>query len=166
MDRREQMILENLRKFARKLPKDPDGKIDYSNSHTTLTLTVFVKYKDKILLLKRSNKVRTYRRKWCPVAGYLDELKPIRKKALEEVQEELGIPENSISSIHIGKPYEFADAELGITWIDHPAILELKNKPDIELDWEHTEYRWIKPEELKKFDTVPKLEKTLENALM
>ncbi len=166
MDRREQRIFEKLREFATKLPKDSDGKIDYSNSHAIPTVTAFVRYKDKILLLKRSNKVRTYRGKWCPVSGYLDELKPIRKKALEEVQEELGIPENSISSIHIGKPYEFTDADLGITWIDHPAILELENKPDIELDWEHTEYKWIEPDELKNFDTVPKLEKTLENALI
>ncbi|NIQ06051.1 MAG: NUDIX domain-containing protein, partial [Candidatus Korarchaeota archaeon] len=99
------------------------------------------KYRSKILLLKRSHKVRTYRGKWFPVAGYLEELKPIRKKALEEVQEETGISGNNISSIHIGRPYEFKDPKLGVTWIDHPVLLELKNKPDIELDWEHTEYR-------------------------
>ena len=152
--------------MARVLPRIPDGRIDYSNSHVALTVTAFVKYEDKILLLKRSSKVRTYRGKWCAVTGYLDELKPIRRKALEEVQEELGIHGSSISSISIGKPYEFTDAELSMTWIDHPALLELKNKPDIKLDWEHTEYRWIKPEEMKDFDTVPRLDKSLENAFM
>lgn len=166
MSEREQRIFETLEKLARELPRFPDGRIDYSNSHVALTVTIFVKYDDKILLLKRSSKVRTYRERWCAVSGYLDELKPIRRKALEEVHEELGIHERSISSIHIGKPYEFADAELGIRWIDHPVILELKNKPDLKLDWEHTEYRWIEPKELRNFDTVPKLEKTLENALM
>jgi len=130
-----------------------------------LSVTVFIKYRSQILLLKRSDKVRTYQGKWCPVTGYLEELKPIRKKALEEVQEETGISGKSIASIHIGKPYEFKDPKLGVTWIDHPVLLELKKKPDIELDWEHTEYRWINPEELDNFDTVPELHKTLENAL-
>jgi 8-oxo-dGTP diphosphatase len=166
MDERERRISEISRRFARNLPKDPDGKIGYSDSHVALSVTVFIKYRSKILLLKRSDRVRTYQGKWCPVAGYLEELKPIRQKALEEVQEETGISRNSISSIHIGKPYEFNDPKLGITWIDHPVLLELKKKPEIKLDWEHTEYRWIKPEELDKFDTVPELHKTLENALM
>ena len=166
MSEREQRIFETIEELARELPRFPDGRIDYSNSHVALTLTAFVKYEDKILLLKRSGKVRTYRRKWCAVTGYLDELKPISRKALEEVQEELGIRESSISSISIGKPYEFTDAELNITWVDHPILVELKNKPRVKLDWEHTEYRWIKPEEMKDFDTVPGLDKSLENAFM
>ncbi len=41
---------------------------------------------------------------------------------------------------------------------------ELKNKPEIILDWEHTEYKWIKSKELKNFDMVPNLDKSLENA--
>jgi hypothetical protein len=32
----------------------------------------------------------------------------------------------------------------------------LKDEPKIKLGWEHTEYKWIKPEELKIFGTVPK----------
>lgn len=166
MGEREQRIFEITEELARELPRFPDGRIDYSNSHVALTITAFVKYGDKILLLKRSGKVRTYRGKWCAVTGYLDELKPIRRKALEEVQEELGIRESSISSISIGKPYEFTDAELNITWVDHPILVELKNKPRVELDWEHTEYRWIKPEEMKDFDTVPMLDRSLENVFM
>ncbi len=42
----------------------------------------------------------------------------------------------------------------------------VKKKPIIKLDWEHTEYRWIKPQKMKDFDTVPGLEKSLENASM
>jgi 8-oxo-dGTP diphosphatase len=74
---------------------------------------------------------------------------------LEEIKEELGIDKKNVSTIHFGKPYEFA----------HPVLLELKNKPEIKLDWEHTEYRWIEPKELKKFDIVLKLEESLEKVL-
>lgn len=165
MDEQERKILNTIEEFAEKLPKFPDGRIDYSNSNAAPVITVFIKHKDKILLLKRSGKVSTYQRKWNTVAGYLDELKPIKEKILEEIQEELGISEDNILSIHIGETYKFTDAEANKTWIVHPVLVELKIKPEIKLDWEHTEYKWIKPEELKEFDTVPKLDRSLENTL-
>lgn len=59
----EQKMLEIIKEFAKKLPKFPDGRIDYSNSDIAPVITVFVRYKDKILILKRSDKVRAYQRK-------------------------------------------------------------------------------------------------------
>ena len=164
MENQEQKILETIKEFAGKLPRFPDGRIDYSNSDTAPVITVFIKHRSKILLMKRSDKVRTYQGKWNAVAGYLDEIKPIREKILEEVKEELGIDESNILSIHIGEPYKFTDTKTNKTQIVHPVLMELKEKPEIRLDWEHTEYKWIKPEELKNFDTVPHLDKSLENA--
>jgi isopentenyldiphosphate isomerase len=163
MSKREQTMLAIIKGFADKLPKFPDGRIDYSDSDTAPVIIVFVKYQDKILLLKRSNKVRAYRGKWNTVAGYLDELKPLREKALEEVQEELGINEDNILLFRIGESYEFTDVEVNKTWIVNPCLIELKDEPVIKLDWEHTEYKWIKPEELREFDVVSKLDTSLEN---
>ena len=163
MNQREEKTLATIKKFANKLPKFPDGRIDYSNSDIAPVITVFVKHEDKILLLKRSDKVRVYQGKWNTVAGYLDELKPIYEKALEEIQEELGINKDNILSFHIGEPYEFTDTKVSKSWIIHPVLVELKKKPDIKMDWEHTEYKWIKPEELKEFDTVSNLDRSLEN---
>ncbi|MCK4520390.1 NUDIX domain-containing protein [Candidatus Parcubacteria bacterium] len=163
MDKTEEKILKTIKEFAKKLPKFPDGRIDYSNSDIAPVITVFIKYKDKILLLKRSNKVRVYQEKWNTIAGYLDEIKPVREKIVEEIKEEIGISEDNISSIHIGEPYEFTDAEVNKIWIVCPVSVELRNEPNIKLDWEHTEYKWIKPEELKKFDVVFNLDKSLEN---
>lgn len=158
-------ILKTIEKFAEKLPKFPDGRIDYSKSDVAPVITVFVKHEDKILLLKRSDKVHTYRGKWNTVAGYLDELKPIHEKILKELNKELGIGKNAISSIHLGRPYEFADRDINKTWLVHPVLVELKERPEIKLDWEHTEFKWIEPEELKNFDVVPKLEESLKRAL-
>jgi len=165
MDVDEEKIFETIKKFAQRLPKFSDGRINYSSSDIAPVITIFVKHKNKILILKRSNKVRVYQNKWNTVAGYLDELKPIREKVLEEIKEELGIHKKNVSTIHFGKPYEFTDNEVNKSWIVHPVLLELKNKPEIKLDWEHTEYRWIEPKELKKFDIVPKLEESLEKVL-
>ncbi len=58
---KDKIVLEKiLQEFSEKLPKFPDGRIDYSGSDKAPVLTCFVKFGDKILLLKRSDKVRTY----------------------------------------------------------------------------------------------------------
>lgn len=161
----DQKVLALLKKFSKKLPKFEDGRIDYSNSNEAPVITIFVKFKDKILLLKRSDKVRTYKLKWNTIAGYLDEIKPIKEKVLEELREEIGIKEENISSILFGKSYELKDKEINKTWIVHPVLVELKNKIEIKLDWEHTEYKWVHPDEIKNFNIVTGLEETLEKIL-
>ncbi len=163
MNKREKKILSIVRNFSNKLPKFSDGRIDYSSSETAPIITVFIKYKDKILLLKRSNKVSSYQGKWNTVSGYLDDFKSLRAKAIEEVNEELGVTKNNILSFHLGKFYKLSDIRIHKVWLVHPVLIKLKNKPDIKLDWEHTEYRWIKKEELKNFDTIYQLNKSLEN---
>lgn len=161
----EKNILSLLKKFSNELPKFEDGSIDYSNSNEAPVITVFVKYQDKILLLKRSDKVRTYRRKWNTVAGYLDEVKPIKEKVLEELREETKISEKDILNIKYGDPYKLKDKKIKKTWIVHPVLVALKNKVEIKIDWEHTEYRWIKIEELKDYDFVASLDETLRRVL-
>jgi 8-oxo-dGTP pyrophosphatase MutT (NUDIX family) len=157
--------LDRVKELSKKLPKFPDGRIDYSNSDIAPVVTVFVKYQDEILLLKRSNRVRTYQGKWNAVAGYLDEIKPIKQVVLKELEEETGLGEEEIEKISHGRPYRFKDASINKTWIVHPVIVELKEKPEITLDWEHTDYRWVRMDELSHFDTVPNLVKSLEVVL-
>ncbi len=147
------------------LPRFPDGRIDFSNSDKAAVLTCFVRFEDKILLLKRSQKVRTYPGKWHTVAGYIDEPKPLRQKALEELREELNIHEQDVSSFSAGDPYEFTDEETNKHWLVHPVLVQLRRKPSVTLDWEHTEYKWILPIEVGQHDTVPKLEESLHRVL-
>jgi 8-oxo-dGTP pyrophosphatase MutT (NUDIX family) len=154
-------IQKTLETFAKTLPRFPDGRIDYSQSKKAPVITVFIFFKDDLLLLKRSVHVKTYKGKWNSVAGYLDEIKPVKEKMLEEVYEETGIAPDTIESYHLGEPYTFTDDTNGYTWIVHSAKVLLKQKPTITLDWEHTEYTWIKPEYLKNYDTVPQLKKSL-----
>ncbi len=155
-----------LKEFTKKLPKFPDGRINYTNSDKAPVLTCFVKFKDKILILKRSKKVRTYQGKWNVVAGYLDEPKPIRKKVLEELKEELGIKKNNIIKIKIGASYKFFDPNIKMTWLVYPILIELKKIPKIKIDWEHTEYKWIDPKDISKYDIVPKLDESLKRILI
>ena len=49
-------------------------------------------------------------------------------------------------------------------WEIFPFMFETDN-PTITLNWENSEFRWIKTNELKKFETVPSLQKVLFNLL-
>jgi isopentenyldiphosphate isomerase len=165
MGTKEQDVIKIVEYFAKKLPRFSDGRIDYSKSDVAPVVTVFIRYKGKVLLLKRSDRVGIYPGKWNTVTGYLDEVKTIREKVLEEIREEIGIGDDDILSYDFGESYEFKDVGANKTWIVHPVLVELKDKPVIRLDWEHTEYRWIKPDEIKKFDIVPRLDESLKRAI-
>lgn len=162
---KESEVLKKIEEMGRKLPRFKDGRIDYSDTDYAPVIMAFVEYRGKILLLKRSDKVRTYKGKWNGVGGYLDEVRPIREKILEELREELGVGEEMISAIYIGEAQEETDAGIGKVWLVAPALVKLKRAPQIKLDWEHTEYKWVYPEEIKGYDTVSGLESTLSAAL-
>ena len=151
-------IMENLKEFSRKLPKFQDGRIDYTKSEKA-----FVKHGEKILLLKRSDEVNDYPRKWNAVTGFMDELVTVEEKVLQELNEELGIGKDSISSMRVGKPYEVKDFSIKKTWIVNPVIVELNRMPQIKLNFEHTEFKWISKNELSYFNTVPILNNFFEN---
>jgi len=161
----EDKIRSLITSFSEKLPHFPDGRIDYTNSDTAPVITIFICLEDKVLLLKRSEKVLTYKGKWNTVAGYLDEVTPIRDKVLEELSEELGIIKKDISLIKIGESYTFSDPIAKKTWIIYPVKVELYHDVAIVLDWEHTEYVWINPKDIDMFDTVPNAKISLKKAL-
>lgn len=144
-------------KFYQVLPRRDDGTIDYSEASIAAVVMAFVVFEEKILLIKRSNKVRTYKGKWSVVGGYFDELKSPAQKAVEEVSEELGIGQENILAVKRGKRIVQIDSDISMKWVVFPVVIELKNKPEIKLDWENTSYKWLKPEEIENLETVPML---------
>jgi isopentenyldiphosphate isomerase len=162
---KESEIERQIKELTERLPHLPDGRIDYAHSDLALVVTCFVKFQDKILLLRRSDKVRTYQGKWNTAAGYIDELKPLREKALQELSEELGIGAEDIERFTFGEPFEFDDPAIKKTWRVHPVLAVLKHRVEISLDWEHDESRWILPEEIKNFDIVPRVDESLKRVL-
>jgi len=143
------------------LPRFADGRIDFSGSDRAPVITCFVEFEGRLLLLRRSQKVRSYQGRWCTVAGYLDEPKTVQRKALAELEEELKISEPAIQDFRAGTPYEFEDPDARKTWIVHPVLVRLAEPPRILLDWEHTEFKWILPSTIGKYETVPMLERSL-----
>lgn len=161
-----------LFEFNEKLPHFSDGRIDYSHADRAVVMSCFVQFQGEILLLKRSSRVREYKNKWHGVGGYVDRFVKgkdmalvIREKALEELSEELGIVNADIKHITIAECFEFKDVRIGKTWYVNPVLAELKRKPKIQLDWEHTEFAWIHPSYTSQYDTVPSFSESLSRAL-
>lgn len=150
-----------VKKLFKKLPKMSTGEIDYTDSSVAVVVTVFVKYKEKILLVKRSQKVSGYRGKWNAISGYVDEIRPIKEIALKEISEEIGIKPSNVKKLTKGNEYTFSDKKEAKRWIVCPYLAELNKKPNIKLDWENTAYKWIDPKQIVKFDIVPHLDESL-----
>lgn len=111
---------------------------------------------DEILLLRRSQQVGTYRGRWAGVSGYLEESEPLNQ-AYREMEEEAGLMEEEVTLLETGDPLEVPDAETGQRWLVYPFLFEVRPDAEVRVDWEHTEARWVRPEDVFAFDTVPQL---------
>lgn len=124
---------------------------------TRKVASTFVEYKGKILILKRSRKVGSYRGRWGVVSGHIEEGETEEETSLKELKEEIGLDPKLIEKLIKSTPFELSDAKLGIRWEITPFRAILKTKPDIKIDWEHVKFLWITPSELSKFKTAPLL---------
>jgi len=123
-------------------------------------VTSFLEHDGKILILRRSDKVRTMKHKWADTSGYIEEDETALECALNEIQEEVGLKKEDVKLVRAGEPLEVPDKEQDILWIVHPHLFKTSNT-NIRLDWEHEQYRWIEPEDIAKYDTVLMLREAL-----
>ena len=130
-------------------------------------VTCLLEHGGKILLFKRSNLVGTYRGLWGGVAGYVEELQDPYETAIKEIKEETGIEIDSLELVRQGDPVEFSDTYDGhrYDWIVYPFLFHIESKELVQVDWEHEEYRWVSPSEVKKFDIVPGLDDVVSQLL-
>jgi PncC family amidohydrolase len=143
------------RYLVNKLGKD---KLEVKN-----VVTCFIRNNDKILIVKRSNKVGTYQGFWSGISGYLEK-EPL-SQAYTEIKEETFLDPDDIKLIRKGIPFELFDKKLNRKWIIHPFLFDTSSTEKIKIDWENIEKRWIEPAQIKDFDTVPGLEHALNNVI-
>ncbi|OHA87990.1 MAG: hypothetical protein A2653_02730 [Candidatus Zambryskibacteria bacterium RIFCSPHIGHO2_01_FULL_43_25] len=139
---------------------------DYTYARSAPVLVIYVKYKDKVLLAKRSDKMITYKGLWSCLAGFVDDEKTMEEKVIYEIEEELGLKKEDIKSVIKGDTYLFIDQELDREWIRHLYLVEITS-PSIKLSWEHSEYVWITPGDKneKGYKTTPGFSEDLKKAL-
>jgi 8-oxo-dGTP diphosphatase len=115
---------------------------------------------DEILLLRRSQQVGTYRGRWAGVSGYIEETDPLTQ-AYTEIEQETGLAREDVQLLRTGEPLEVVDAEAERRWTVHPFLFEVREPARIRADWEHSETRWIRPQDIFHYETVPQLAETL-----
>ncbi|PIQ67157.1 MAG: hypothetical protein COV95_00215 [Candidatus Zambryskibacteria bacterium CG11_big_fil_rev_8_21_14_0_20_40_24] len=141
-------------RFIRRVWYNISMATDYTKARSAPVLLIFVKHRDKYLIVKRSSKMLTYKNVWSCLAGFVDDEKSMEEKVEFEIEEELGLKKTDIKKITKGETYLFVDEELDREWIRHIYLVEITN-PNIKLSWEHTEYVWINPEDLDDYETTP-----------
>jgi len=121
----------------------------------------------KLLILKRSDKVKTYKGLWGGVAGYVEPGEEPYETALKEIQEEVGIEKEHVVLSRQGNIVKFTDIYEGnqYEWTIYPFVFKIRKNQKIQIDWEHLEYLWITPSKITRYDTVPHLKQTVSNLL-
>jgi len=131
-----------------------EGTLELPNVSEKHVVTNILRCKGRILLLKRSSSVGSYRGQWAGVSGYIEPHEADEDAARRELEEEVGLGRSKLAKKI--PPERFRDAD--IVWCVHPFLFDVKDQ-EVTLDWEHQAYEWVLPEDVAKYPTVPGLQK-------
>ena len=123
-------------------------------------VTCFLESENEILLLRRSEQVGSYQGRWAGVSGYIETTAD--EQALIEIEEETSLLAEDVELVKKGEPLPVEDEGIGVRWVVHPYLFHVKDRDKIQIDWEHKEIRWIAPEDIGNYETVPMLKETLD----
>ncbi len=151
-----------LRKGDRVEVDGARGTLELLGVSETPVVTAFLRRDDgRVLLLRRSAEVRTFRGRWAGVSGYLESPTAL-EQARTEVREETGIPP---SDLVLAAEGELVRAREGNQiFVVHPFLFRV-GAPEVRLDREHVEAEWVDAAEIARRQTVPKLVEAWESVV-
>jgi 8-oxo-dGTP pyrophosphatase MutT (NUDIX family) len=125
-------------------------------------VTAFLEFDGQILILRRSNSVKTMKEKWGAVSGYIENNDPL-SQAVIEIYEETGLESSKIKLVRSGDVLVAIDPEKPDTSYNvHPYLFQSESG-EVILSREHDQFKWITMKEIWKYDTVPKLKEAYES---
>tara|TARA_Y100000590_G_scaffold87853_1_gene98566 strand:- start:832 stop:1236 length:405 start_codon:yes stop_codon:yes gene_type:complete len=129
--------------------------------HKTKIVTSFLKNSEEILLLKRSEKVKSMKNLWAGISGIIESNEDPFNRAKIEIFEEVGIKESEITLIKEGNKLLIESPQyVNHQWEVYPFLFSCESR-EIKLNWENSDSKWISINELDNFQTVPSLDKVL-----
>jgi predicted aconitase with swiveling domain len=135
------------------------GTVELPDIKEVHVVSCVVQDEDKYLILKRSALVGTFKGHWAAVSGFVEPDETPDQCAIKELREETTL------ELEVARSGEVIMARSDDTvWVIHPYLFKA-TAPEVRIDWEHTEFRWLRLEELKGLQTVPGLERVLKGLL-
>ena len=132
---------------------------------STKIVTSFIRDNERLLILKRSDKVKSMKGLWAGISGIIEKNEEPLQRAKIEIFEEVGITEDKITLVKSAEEMRVNSPQYeNHEWEIFPFLFDVEN-PTIKLNWENSEYRWINVDELENYETVPSLQKVLFNLL-
>ena len=116
---------------------------------------------DQILLVRRSDRVRTYQGAWAAISGYLEPGVTPVEQAQTEILEETGLTPDDVALEASGETLIVDDGAHNLMWAVHPFLFRLQSTSEPSIDWEAHEYAWVSPSGMSGRETVPGLVEAL-----
>jgi isopentenyldiphosphate isomerase len=131
----------------------PD-QIDYRKARWAPVINCVIRYRGKILVVRRSRSLNFYPGYWNGISGFLDDAKGLIEKVREELWKEIGLPPRAILKIQLGEIFHQEEPKYKKTWIVHPVLVSVTS-PQVKLDWEAEDYRWVRISETHTMRLLP-----------
>ncbi len=129
-----------------------NGTVEIRDVTERHVVTSILRNRGRVLILKRSDKVGSYRGSWAGVSGFVEKDEGDEEAARREIVEETRFTNARLSRRVPARGFRHNDS----VWTVHPFLFDVSSR-DVSIDWEHEAYAWILPGELKDYTTVPGL---------
>lgn len=153
-----------LDEAAKKYGTFDDGRINYKDAPLAPAVMCTLKAGDEILIAKRGQGLADANGYWSLINGFIDENKSVAEIAANEFKDETGLIIDP-ATIKVAPSYTMESQHEKRAYIIFPCLAIVDGKPAIKLDWEHTDYAWIKREELEDYHILDDLPVVVDAAL-
>ena len=124
-----------------------------------LALKAIIKKDEKILIIKRSEKEDYFKGVWDLPGGKISFGEEPYESLKREVKEETNLEIEIIKPIRVWSVFKNTNIQLlGVT------ILCKYKSGEVKLSSEHTDYEWIKPEEIENYNTPEGIKRDVKEA--
>lgn len=145
-----------LRSGDRAIVDADRGRVDLPDVKAVRVVTAVLRNRGRVLLVKRSGRVGSFRGQWSAISGYLEGDEDPQERARQEIREETGI--TGARFRRSVPPIMTRDGPRA--YVVHPFLFDVPMRK-VRLDWENTAFRWIAPGQIDAFRTVPRLKDVL-----
>lgn len=128
------------------------GRIEVPGIEERPVVSSFLEREGKVLVVRRSEKVGSFRGKWSGISGFMEGSEDPEARAVREIAEETGLTELTL----LARGPELLSRSGDTVYRIHPFRFHAP-RGEVHLDWENVESRWADPGELANLDGVPRL---------